>query len=146
MRPVSWQSREILAGICALVVVLAALPGLAFAQGKQQGKAKETSEVKGKQQGEFTLDFMIGFNTKDARRWATDFDLVGQKPLPPGIRKNLARGKPLPPGITKQSLPAPFVKQLPGHAGYEWRMAGTDLLLISTADMIVREIVKDVFD
>lgn len=140
--------REILAGICALVLMAAALPGLAFAQGKQQGKAKPTSEVKGKQhgQGEFTLDFMIGFNTKDARRWAADYNLVGQKPLPPGIRKNLARGKPLPPGIAKQSLPAPFVKQLPGHAGYEWRMAGTDLLLISTADMIVREIVNDVFE
>ena len=27
---------------------------------------------------------------------------VGAEPLPPGIRKNLARGKPLPPGLARQ--------------------------------------------
>lgn len=42
------------------------------------------------------------------------------KPLPPGIRKNLARGKPLPPGIAKTRLPGGYVGRLPHYSGYEW--------------------------
>lgn len=141
-------SRQILAGICILILMPSTLPALELAQAKPD-KAKSKSEGKEHQQdrgqGDFTLDFVIDFSTKDARRWAAENNLVGQKPLPAGIRKNLARGKPLPPGIAKRSLPTSFAKQLPAHADYEWQMAGTDLVLISKADKVVREIAKDVF-
>jgi len=143
------MSRAILVGLCVLFLLPATLPALDFVQAKP-GKPKSQGAGKGGQQGqgqgEFTLDFMVDFNAKDARRYAADNNLVGQKPLPPGVRKNLARGKPLPPGIAKRSLPTPFVKQLPGHQGYEWRMAGTDLVLISIADNVVREIAEGVFE
>jgi len=63
--------------------------------------------------------------------------------LPPGIRKNLARGKPLPPGIAKK-LDPDFARQLPYYQGYEWRQVGTDAALINITTGIVREIMRDV--
>ena len=63
--------------------------------------------------------------------------------LPPGIRKNLARGKPLPPGIAKK-LDPDFARQLPYYQGYEWRQVGTDAALINITTGIVREIMWDV--
>lgn len=63
--------------------------------------------------------------------------------LPPGIRKNLARGKPLPPGIAKKLNPD-FARQLPYYQGYEWRQVGTDAALINITTGIVREIMRDV--
>lgn len=67
------------------------------------------------------------------------------KPLPPGVRKNLARGKPLPPGIAKQSLPGAFVTRLPVYRGYEWIGAGTDLLLVEVGSRIIADVLLDVF-
>lgn len=125
-----------------------ALPATALAQ-NNANKAKSKSEKKEhpqeSRQSGFSVDFLVDFNGKDARRWATEYGLVGQKPLPPGIRKNLARGKPLPPGIAKRDLSGPFIGKLPSNPDYIWQMAGTDLVLTSKADKVVREIVRDVF-
>jgi hypothetical protein len=63
--------------------------------------------------------------------------------LPPGIRKNLARGKPLPPGIAKKLNPD-FARQLPNYQGYEWRQVGTDAALIDISTGVIREIMRDV--
>jgi Ni/Co efflux regulator RcnB len=63
--------------------------------------------------------------------------------LPPGIRKNLARGKPLPPGIAKKMDPD-FARQLPNYQGYEWRQVGSDAALINITTGIVRELMRDV--
>jgi len=87
-----------------------------------------------------------GISIGDARRLATQHGLVGTKPLPPGIRKNLARGKPLPPGIAKQQLPGPFVSQLPHHPGYEWQQAGADLVLVVSGSLVISDVLKGVFD
>ena len=86
-----------------------------------------------------------GISIGDARRLATQHGLVGTKPLPPGIRKNLARGKPLPPGIAKKHLPAPFIDQLPHHSGYEWQQAGADLVLVVSGSLVISDILKGVF-
>lgn len=67
------------------------------------------------------------------------------KPLPPGIRKNLARGKPLPPGIAKKMAPSNMISQLPRHPGYEWQVCGTDLVLIAIGTAIVADVLSDVF-
>jgi len=90
-----------------------------------------------------SLGIRISYN--DARRWAVDSDFVGQKPLPPGIQKNLARGKPLPPGIEKTRVPSGFFTRLPAHKDYEWRVAGTDLVLVANVDKLVAGILRDVF-
>ncbi|WP_312571773.1 anti-virulence regulator CigR family protein [Stutzerimonas balearica] len=64
--------------------------------------------------------------------------------LPPGIRKNLARGKPLPPGIAMK-LDQRLLDRLPHYAGYEWRQVGRDLLLIAASGAIY-EILENVLD
>ena len=70
----------------------------------------------------------------------------GYKPLPPGIAKNLARGKPLPPGIAKRYPPGAMVGRLPVHPGYEWRIAGTDLILVQIGTQVVADVLKRVFE
>lgn len=82
-----------------------------------------------------------------ARRIASSHQLVGQQPLPPGIRKNLARGKPLPPGIAKsRGIPAAMLADLPRYEGYEWQRTGTDLVLVSAAGAVIADILVDVFE
>ena len=87
----------------------------------------------------------INVSFDQARRYAMDTGAHGYKPLPPGIRKNLARGKPLPPGIAKRYAPAPMVSRLPVHPGHEWRVVGTDLVLVAIATAVVVDILLDVF-
>lgn len=65
--------------------------------------------------------------------------------LPPGIRKNLARGKPLPPGIAKK-LDNRLIGRLPHYEGYEWRQAGTDLVLVAIATGVIYEVLQEVLD
>ena len=62
------------------------------------------------------------------------------------IAKNLVRGKPLPPGIAKKAVPASMLEQLPHYPGYEWRIAGNDLVLIAVSTAIVTSIINNVFD
>jgi hypothetical protein len=85
----------------------------------------------------------VGFS--DARRLAITYDYIGYQPLPPGIRKQLVRGKPLPPGIAKKAVPPPMIAQLPFHAGYEWRIYGSDLVLVALATGIIADVMRDVF-
>ncbi len=132
---------------CAVALIPLALTALEPSQGKgkgQKGKAK-TEKKQENPDAEFSLEFLIDFTSDDARRYAKEAGLNGQKPLPPGIRKNLARGKPLPPGIAKRTMPAPFLKRLPAHDDYQWHMAGTDLVLTARSDNLVVEIAADIF-
>lgn len=67
------------------------------------------------------------------------------KPLPPGIRKNLAKGKPLPPGIAKR-FDGRLESRLPQYPGYDWRQVGTDAVLVSTATGIVESILVNILN
>ena len=87
-----------------------------------------------------------GISFGEARMLAVDNGLTGYKPLPPGIRKNLERGKPIPPGIAKTRMPDTFVHQLPHHDGYEWRRAGSDLVLVAIGTLIIVDVLERVFD
>ena len=89
---------------------------------------------------------VAGITAALAREYALDYGLGGYSSLPPGIRKNLARGKPLPPGIAKKMVPGSLLGRLPRHSGYELRVAGTDLILVSLATAVVADILYDVFD
>jgi Ni/Co efflux regulator RcnB len=80
------------------------------------------------------------------RRHFLNYGYRPYKPLPPGIRKNLALGKPLPPGIAKQTLPrSMYGSSLPYYPGYEWAAVGRDLVLIDLTTRLVAELVRDVF-
>jgi len=63
--------------------------------------------------------------------------------LPPGIRKNLARGKPLPPGIAK-NFDSRLRRELPHYEGYEWRRVGADAVLVDITNDIIREVIHDI--
>ncbi|MNP66634.1 hypothetical protein D3C76_1623650 [compost metagenome] len=65
--------------------------------------------------------------------------------MPPGIKKNLARGKPLPPGIAKK-LDGRLISQLPYYEGYEWMQAGADLILVAVATGIIYEVLDRALD
>ncbi|WMT12758.1 anti-virulence regulator CigR family protein [Serratia fonticola] len=80
------------------------------------------------------------------RPLAVNYGLTGYQSLPPGIAKNLARGKPLPPGIAKKMVPASMLGQLPSYPGYEWRIAGNDLVLVALSTAIVASVINGVFD
>jgi Ni/Co efflux regulator RcnB len=88
-----------------------------------------------------------GVTVYEARDWAhrSEVDFRGYKPLPPGIRKNLARGKPLPPGIAMKAPPPRYIERLPRYEGYEWRVYGTDLVLVAIGTAIVADILNGVF-
>lgn len=75
-----------------------------------------------------------------------DVFAVGAKPLPPGIRKNLARGKPLPPGIARQSVPPSLLATLPVVDGSQWLRVGTELVLVGAASQIISQVIQNVFD
>ena len=79
------------------------------------------------------------------RQFAVAHRYTGYRALPPGIRKNLARGKPLPPGIAKKTIPTPLHHELPAYPGYEWKRCGQDLVLIDLATQIVAEVFAAIF-
>ena len=136
-----------------LLIVLMPVTVLALDPPKDKGKsekAKNEKKVDHKDQDDL-LDVIavasagIHLTYGDARRYAVDSGVTGYKPLPPGIRKNLARGKPMPPGIAKTRMPSSFLKRLPVHEGYQWRIAGTDLALVFDADLSIAGVLRDVF-
>ncbi len=60
--------------------------------------------------------------------------------LPPGIARNLVRGQPLPPGIARVYLPPDLVAQLPVRTGYDYLVAGRDVVLVNTSTGVVDDI------
>jgi len=64
--------------------------------------------------------------------------------LPPGIRRNLARGKPLPPGIAKRSAPPELSSRVHLRDGYELVEVGVDVFLVEVATNMVHDVLMDV--
>lgn len=87
-----------------------------------------------------------GISASEARKWKKQYRVGGYKPLPPGIRKNLARGKPIPPGISMTRLPDGYVRHLPRYEGYEWRGYGTDLVLVHKLSNKIADVILDALD
>jgi len=101
---------------------------------------------KGNQAG-VTVQAQVVFSTREReeiRSFFSEHPPEDAKPLPPGIRKNLARGKPLPPGIAKKTLPPRLAGTLPERPGYEVVRVGWDVVLVEVATGIVRDVLTDV--
>jgi hypothetical protein len=115
------------------------------------GKGKSGNGKK-KDSTAYDVDFGLsatisaGISIGDARVLASNHGITGTKPLPPGIRKNMARGKPMPPGIQKTRMPESFINELPRRNGYEWQQAGADLVLVASGSLIISDILEGVFD
>lgn len=123
---------------------------LAFTASDVQGKKPDNKGGKPDKNdyAELELGLELGvslISASDARALAVDTQATGYKPLPKGIRKNLARGKPMPPGIAKTRMPGTLLGRLPEQPGYEWRIAGSDLLLVQLQAEIVADVLIDVF-
>lgn len=140
----------LLLGTIVLAANLAAEPPADRPGQAQAGRPDRAAGPPGQQRQQaesgHTLRISAGVTTREARQLAEQHGLTGLKPLPPGIRKNLARGKPLPPGIEKTRMPAGFIGQLPRHEGCEWQRAGADLVLVATGSRVVADLVEGVFD
>ena len=116
-------------------------------EAQKPGKAKKEAHTPGPKSGSETttplVSASIGF--EKVRGIAVANHYTGYGALPPGIRKNLARGKPLPPGIAKKTVPGPMLAQLPSYPGYEWRVYGSDLVLVAVATAVIADVLFDVF-
>ena len=80
----------------------------------------------------------------EIRDWYVQHPVGNVEALPPGIRKNLARGKPLPPGIAKKFAPDGLRSRVRLPVGYEIMEVGLDVLLVEIATSVVQEILKGV--
>ena len=66
------------------------------------------------------------------------------KPLPPGIRKKLARGGRLPPGIAKTRLPDSVVHRLPRRDGEEILVIDDDVYLVRQSGQLILDVLENV--
>ena len=68
----------------------------------------------------------------------------GVQALPPGTRKNLARGKTLPPGIAKRFPPDALRSSLSIPPQYDVIEVGLDVFLVEVATGIIHDVLMDV--
>lgn len=138
--------------LSAVTLISSLALSLATLQAEPPDEKGESGSWKKKDNNKVNVDLGLsatisaGISVGDARILASEHGLTGSKPLPPGIRKNMARGKPMPPGIEKTRMPQSFINELPRHDGYEWRQAGADLVLVATGSLIISDILEGVFD
>lgn len=149
----------------AVLALLLAASGPALAQGKGKGKGKPDHDTSiewngghGKSDHDTTTEDVVEGVTRgvlgavlspDERHIINNYfsehpNAVKAKPLPPGIRKKLARGGAMPPGIAKQALPGGLHRQLPPRDGYNYEIVGTDVYLIETATEVIVDVMRDV--
>lgn len=124
--------------LCALIGFSTVAPGVHADPPEGHGKPSQTTA-----QGNALIH--VDVSVDEVRQIAVAQHYTGYRALPPGIRKNLARGKPLPPGIAKKVVKAPMLERLPTYPGYEWRRVGTDLVLIEVATQIVADVLANIF-
>jgi len=137
---------------CAAFVSLILLASLVYANPPEDKGKKEKVKVEKQEMGkkndhkEGPATVMLGdVRFEDIRRIAIANRCTGYESLPPGIRKNLARGKALPPGIAKKMVPGPVLRELPRYDGYEWRVYGSDLVLVSMATEGIKNVQESDF-
>ena len=158
--------RFLLAAFFAIPLVLGA-PSLADAAGKSknkggpvptksQGKVNKGTTSNGSS-GDVSTDQLLGTIISAAERVLIG-DYVAQakgssqglppglagRPLPPGLQKHIDRTGRLPPGLEKRRLPGDLLGRLPRRTGQDYRVVGTDIVLIETATSVILDIMKGV--
>ena len=74
----------------------------------------------------------VNLSRDRARSLAHNYGLTGYRSLPPGIAKKV--------------VPRSMLRELPQYPGYEWRIAGDDLVLVALSTAIVASVINGVFD
>ena len=133
---------------CALVAAGPALAGKknkANGNGGNGGKANQPSTIE-----KILTKAVIGaLITVAERAIIGDYvdshrgQFTGAQALPPGIARKVARGGALPPGIAKKMLPGGLLTRLPSRPGQEWRVVGTDVLIVEIATNVIVDVLKD---
>jgi hypothetical protein len=119
-------------------VVISATPSAAEGQGRGNSRAESPIDLA-------VADVRFSVEVQDQiRLFYHAHPTAGAQALPPGIRRNLARGKGLPPGIAKKVAPPELVTLIHLPAGYEVVEVGLDVLLVEIATNIVHDVLMDV--
>ena len=105
-----------------------------------QGRGRVSTEVS-TPIGDFTLSTDV---KSEIRSYYEARGSTGAEALPPGIRRNLARGRPLPPGIAKKTAPPELRQRVPIADGYDLVEVGLDVFLVEAGTSIIHDIVLDV--
>jgi hypothetical protein len=78
------------------------------------------------------------------QNYYTAHPVADAQSLPPGIRRNLARGKPLPPGIAKKVAPPELASRVRLRDGYVLLEVGLDVFLVEVATNLIHDVLMDV--
>lgn len=134
-------------GITAATLILAlALPAGAHAQGRgnghgrRGGPAAEPAPTSGPS---VSVSLSVG-DQAIIREYYASHPQGGVESLPPGIRRNLARGKPLPPGIAKRMAPDALRSRIRVPEHYEIVEVGVDVFLVEVATGIIHDALMDI--
>lgn len=118
------------------------------AQSRGEGQAQRGADMRAAEQPSGRPGHGApSFGGPKARQLAGELQLAGPdfRPLPAGVRKKVAKGRPLPAGLERRLPPETMQDRLPQQPGYEWRVAGTDLILVEATTAVVHQILRDVF-
>ncbi|WP_022961944.1 anti-virulence regulator CigR family protein [Halopseudomonas pelagia] len=129
--------------LSAITLILALASTSVLAQPPPHAKGNKAGKPDHHQQDQQSVtleESVIRSIFRDQRNY-----LEPAKPLPPGIRKNVARGKPLPPGIAKR-FDGRLESRLPQYPGYDWRQVGTDAVLVTATTGIVEAILLNILE
>lgn len=66
------------------------------------------------------------------------------KPIPPGIRKKIARGGTIPPGIAMTRLPDSTLSRLPRRQNQDYVAIGSDIVLIDRSTRVIVDVVEEI--
>ena len=125
--------------------LVTAEPALAGKKNKSNGKGNQAATV----ETVLTRAVVGGLITVAERTIIGDYldgnraAFAGAQPLPPGIARKVARGGTLPPGIAKKTFPTGLRGRLPVRPGQEWRVVGTDLLIVEIATNVIVDVLKE---
>ena len=138
----------ILAAVLALPFLLLT-PDNAEAQGRGRGRGGGGGGGGGRDSGGISVEFTaeISFSLGDRSQIQAHYTSnpnPGREALPPGIRKNLARGKRMPPGIAKRFPPDALRSSLSIPPQYHVIEVGWDVFLVEVATGVIHDVLMDV--
>lgn len=130
----------IVATAAIFLALLLLTPGSAEGQGRGRGSSGPVASAS---VGGATISLSIG-DRELIREFYASHTHSGVEALPPGIRRNLARGKPLPPGIAKKAPPTELLSRIRVPGEFEVVEVGLDVFLVEVATGLIHDALMDV--
>lgn len=144
------RHRTVLARALLISALVCAMPSVVLAQGRGNGRGNGNSGGPAQEEAGVAaaasfagVTLSVELKTQ-IREYYAAHPVGNVEALPPGIRRNLARGKPLPPGIAKKVAPPALAASIPLRDGYELVEVGLDVFLVEVATNVVHDVLMDV--